>query len=98
MARIMKSCQLAVCQLFVGPEKITNINNAIRTINDSVASRKVDVVVLPEIWNSPYATSAFPAYAEIIPGIGQIPDEIESPSTAMLCNLAKLHEVWIVGG
>ncbi len=34
------------------------------------AASKSDIVVLPEVWNSPYATQSFPVYAEPIPDVG----------------------------
>ena len=49
-----------------------------------------------QIWNSPYATAAFPEYAEILPNIGD--SEAESPSSKLLIDAAKELEMWIVGG
>jgi omega-amidase len=64
---------------------------------DRAAKENAQVVVLPEIWNSPYATSAFPEYAENLPDVGadQCP---ASPSSAILMERAKQHKMWIVGG
>ena len=55
------------------------------------------LVVLPEIWNSPYATGAFPEYAEVLPKVGANSCE-GSPSSALLMERAKQHKMWIVGG
>jgi omega-amidase len=93
--------RVALCQLLVGPVKEANIRNAERAIIGAVNSTsgsRVDMVVLPEIWNSPYANTSFPENAEVIPKVGEIPTHDISPSTAMLCDKAKEHSIWIVGG
>ena len=59
------------------------------------------VVVLPECWNSPYATASFPVYAEPVPEPGDAkhpPCAKESPSTSMLCRAAAENKVFLVGG
>jgi omega-amidase len=55
------------------------------------------MAVLPEIWNSPYATAAFPEYAEILPEIGDSTAE-SSASAQLLMDAAKEHGMWVVGG
>jgi omega-amidase len=55
------------------------------------------MAVLPEIWNSPYATAAFPEYAEILPEIGDSTAE-SSALAQLLMDAAKEHDMWIVGG
>ena len=61
-------------------------------------------MTLPEIWNSPYDTKAFPANAEPVPAVGvdgsdtaQL-DPALSPSSAMICAEAKRHGVHLIGG
>lgn len=88
---------VAVCQVSVSADKLQNIEH-VKGVVSSACLAKIDVVVLPEIWNSPYATTSFPVNAEILPSVGQLPDEIESPSASMLCELAKKFGVYIVGG
>ena len=59
------------------------------------------LVVLPECWNSPYDTSSFPVYAEAVPAVGtkgSTVDGTASPSTKMMCDEAKKHGVYLVGG
>jgi omega-amidase len=96
--------RIACCQLLVGANKQVNIENAERAITAAAAananadSKRVDLVVLPEIWNSPYANTSFPENAEIIPKVGDTPSQEASPSLLMLCNKAREHQVWIVGG
>lgn len=50
-----------------------------------------------EIWASPYATAAFPDYAERMPSAGDTDVSI-SPSAQVVQEVAKKHGVWIVGG
>lgn len=92
----MKFLRISLCQVQVGVDKLKNINHVSEIINK--ASSSSELVVLPECWNSPYSTVSFPKYAEVIPNINEKPNDDISPSTAMLCNLAKSKNIWIVGG
>jgi omega-amidase len=49
-----------------------------------------------QIWNSPYATAAFPEYAEALPDIGDT--HSDSASATLLFDAAREHNMWIVGG
>ncbi|GAB9474073.1 Nitrilase/cyanide hydratase and apolipo protein n-acyltransferase-like protein [Globisporangium polare] len=60
--------------------------------------RGAQVVPLPECWNSPYATSTFPLYAEEIPATKALLRESEHPSTFALSQLAQQHKIYLVGG
>eukprot|EP00560_Eucampia_antarctica_P006084 CAMPEP_0197824460 /NCGR_PEP_ID=MMETSP1437-20131217/1692_1 /TAXON_ID=49252 ORGANISM="Eucampia antarctica, Strain CCMP1452" /NCGR_SAMPLE_ID=MMETSP1437 /ASSEMBLY_ACC=CAM_ASM_001096 /LENGTH=316 /DNA_ID=CAMNT_0043424085 /DNA_START=150 /DNA_END=1100 /DNA_ORIENTATION=+ len=63
------------------------------------AESGAQLAVLPEIWNSPYATAAFGNYAEQVPEVGeQQPSSVDSPSIYLLVQLAKEHSIYIVGG
>ena len=88
---------VAVCQVAVSDDKLTNIEHVCHLISKACLEA-TDVVVLPEIWNSPYATTSFPINAEVLPNIGQQGDSGGSPSASMLCNQAKKSGVWIIGG
>lgn len=55
------------------------------------------LIVLPEIWASPYATKAFPDYATALPNVGDT-DVSVSPSAQVVQDAAKENNVWIVGG
>lgn len=99
------SATIALCQLAVGADKNVNIENARRMLNESVKNcpqhtkgKKLDIAVLPEVWNSPYSTASFPVYAESVPDVGEKFNEANSPSTAMLVNEAKKLGIWLVGG
>ena len=82
------SLDVALLQLAVTIDKDVNIAKARLQIAEAAATG-AQLVVLPEVWNSPYATVAFPEYAEAIPG---------GPSTEMLTAAANEHGIWIVGG
>jgi omega-amidase len=90
-----QSLRVALCQFYVTHSK--EINH--ETVTDYVgraAKEGAQMAVLPEIWNSPYATAAFPEYAETLPNIGDA--HCESKSSKILIDLAKKHSMWIVGG
>ena len=51
---------------------------------------------MPECFNSPYAVTAFPKYAEVVPNhAGELQLE-QSPSTAMLIDAAIEHGIYFV--
>ena len=85
-----KTLRVAVVQMLVGSDKATNLKNAERLVNQACDGH-ADVVVLPEIWNSPYAVDQFRKHAEPI-------GEACGPSVSLLKTLAKERNVWIVGG
>lgn len=89
--------KIGLCQIHVGKDKQINIEKAKSAILEAKI-KGADLVVLPEIWNSPYSTSSFPKYAEIIPEINSKIDEKLSPSTYMLSEIAKQNNIYIVGG
>ncbi|RMZ57208.1 hypothetical protein APUTEX25_004042 [Auxenochlorella protothecoides] len=82
--------KLALCQLAVGADKERNIQHA-RQVIDRAAGEGARLVILPEIWNSPYSNDSFPVYAEEVGGG-------ESPSTAMLSDAAAANSIVLVGG
>ncbi len=55
------------------------------------AAQGARLIVLPEMWNCPYSNDSFPTYAEDI-------EADQSPSTAMLSQAAREHQVTLVGG
>lgn len=89
--------QIALCQIAVGDDKQKNIATATAAIAEAVA-HGAQVVSLPECWNSPYATSSFPQYAEEIPATKVQLREAEHPSTFALSRLARQHQIYLVGG
>ena len=53
------------------------------------------------MWNSPYATSAFPANAEPVPEVGAAVGDVAaeaSPSLVLVLRSAREHGVFLIGG
>ncbi|XP_059633197.1 omega-amidase, chloroplastic-like isoform X3 [Cornus florida] len=84
--------KIALCQLSVTTDKERNIIHARKAIEEA-AEKGAQLVLLPEIWNSPYSNDSFPVYAEDIDSGGDA-----SPSTAMLSELSRSLQITIVGG
>ncbi|GAB2285904.1 Omega-amidase, chloroplastic [Dionaea muscipula] len=84
--------KIGLCQLFVTADKERNIVHAKKAIEEA-AGKGAKLVLLPEIWNSPYSNDSFPVYAEDIDAGGSA-----SPSTAMLSQVSRALNITIVGG
>ncbi|SCV71822.1 BQ2448_4516 [Microbotryum intermedium] len=103
-----KSFRIALIQLGgVGPDKTANLARAKAKISEAVEGgserRKPDMIVLPEIFNSPYATASFRQYAERInfdpsKSPSEQAENSASESLAMLSQAAKDTSAWLVGG
>lgn len=91
-----KSLRVALCQTHVTENKEENHQTARKYLLQA-AEKGAQLAVLPEIWNSPYATAAFPEYAETLPDIGDTKAPL-SPSSTLLLDTAKSLNMWIVGG
>lgn len=83
----MKTFQIALCQMKVGPDKSQNIKKAVKFIEE--AGHKADLVVLPEMFNCPYQTDLFPLYAE---------EADESPTLEAVSQAAHKASVYLVAG
>ncbi|GAA6028389.1 hypothetical protein JCM8097_007008 [Rhodosporidiobolus ruineniae] len=105
-----RNFRLAMVQLASpgdGSNKAANLAHAKAKIAEAVQGgaegKKPDMVILPEIFNSPYATGMFRKYAE---RIGWTPEEedsfevaqSESESVRLLSEAAKEHGIWLIGG
>ena len=102
--------RVALCQFQVTEDKTVNLQTCSSFIDKAVSSSattttsKIDLVVLPEIWNSPYATAAFSEYAEPVPNVvdddgkSAIFTKEDSPSVHLLKQKAIQHQIYIVGG
>ncbi|GFS43831.1 nitrilase/cyanide hydratase and apolipoprotein N-acyltransferase family protein [Actinidia rufa] len=75
--------KIALCQLLMTTDKERNIAHARKAIEEA-ANKGAQLVLLPEIWNSPYSNDSFPVYAEDIDAGGDA-----SPSTAMMSELSR---------
>lgn len=89
------SLKVALCQIEVGPDKAVNIEVAAKAIDETTDA---ELIVLPEIWNSPYSTTSFPEYAEVVPSLGGTAALSCSPSVYMMQQKAQQLKKWIVGG
>lgn len=79
--------RLGIVQMEVGLDKNQNLDRAAQMV-EAAAKQGAQMVVLPEIFNSPYIARRFPEYAESYPG----------QSTGLLANLARKHHLILVGG
>lgn len=89
---LAQNLKVALIQLKSGADKAANLVKVQNYIDSAVHNStvgKIDVVMLPECFNSPYAVDKFREYAENIPA---------GESTTLLSQLAKKHGVFIVGG
>ncbi|PPD90227.1 hypothetical protein GOBAR_DD12848 [Gossypium barbadense] len=84
--------KIGICQLAVTPDTERNIQHAREAIEEA-AQKGAQLVVLPEIWNSPYSNDGFPVYAEDIDA-----GHDASPSTAMLSEVSSRLKITVVGG
>lgn len=85
---LQQSLKVALIQFAAGADKAANIAKVTSKVAEA-ASNGAKLIVLPECFNSPYAVSAFPKYAEKIPG---------GETTEALSSLAKKHNLFLVGG
>ena len=79
---------LAVCQLKVSVDKADNIARAEKMVREA-AALGARIVALPEMFNSPYQTVLFPAYAESYP---------DGDTVRMLARVANEAGIILVGG
>ncbi|KAK4048343.1 Omega-amidase nit3 [Microbotryomycetes sp. JL201] len=103
-----RSFRIALVQLGgVGADKQRNLAHARDKIKQAAqgdANGRPDVIVLPEVFNSPYATKSFRQYAERINFDPKQPKgsynvaESGCESIQMLSNAARDESVWLVGG
>ncbi|PLW55854.1 hypothetical protein PCANC_02195 [Puccinia coronata f. sp. avenae] len=103
------SFNIALIQLGgIGTDKPANLLNARAKIAEAARGNdkgpKPQVVVLPEVFNSPYGSAFFDTYAEVIgwhesnDGSAWDVNNCDSPSIKMLSSAAKEEKVWLFGG
>ncbi|HWP96597.1 MAG TPA: carbon-nitrogen hydrolase family protein, partial [Syntrophomonadaceae bacterium] len=78
---------LGIVQMKVGSNRDENLAQAVAMVRKA-ASQDADLVILPEIFNSPYDSRLFPRYAESYPGL----------TSNFLAGLAAETGVILVGG
>ncbi|KAH9483796.1 Hydrolase C26A3.11 [Psilocybe cubensis] len=101
-----KAFTLALIQLGqVGSNKVENLLHAREMILKAATgqghTKKPDLIVLPECFNSPYGHTHFPVYAEnigYVPGTAYDAANSSSESVKMLSSVAKELKTWLIGG
>lgn len=92
--------RLALLQLGpCGKAKAANIDLARRAVSEAAASHpKPQLIVLPEIWNSPYAVGSFREYSERVPEPGSRGEGTEGETVVALRQMARDAGCWLIGG
>ena len=86
--RMKDNFRIGLCQMKVLDDKMLNLGKAIDMI-DRAAKEGVEMVILPEMFNCPYDTNKFKAYAE---------SRDSSKSIKAVSTAAKNHGVYLVAG
>jgi len=91
--------RVALVQLSVGADKAANLRHAESQIEAAVIDG-ANMVVLPEMFNCPYANSSFGPYSESMPDAPTTFSSISSstPSTLAMASVAKRLGIWLVAG
>lgn len=87
---------IACIQLASGADKAANLAHAAAQVAHAASSTGAKIIVLPECFNSPYGTSFFPTYAEVLQP--SPPSAEQAPSYHALSAMAKDNGVFLVGG
>jgi omega-amidase len=69
-----------------------------RTLDPPAGTPRPRLLMLPEIWNAPYAAERFADYAEPVPEPGSLLAEGPSPSLAVVAQVARRHGVSVIAG
>jgi omega-amidase len=93
---------VALVQLSAGADGAANRRHAEawleRALQPSPGTSRPRLLMLPEVWNAPYAAAGFAAWAEPIPEPGACLIDGPSPSLAMVARLARRHGVSVIAG
>lgn len=87
-----KPLKVALCQFFATANKSGNIEKASKYITQA-AERGNQLIILPEMFNTPYDNKFFRDYSEKLDG-----DQKESPTVHFLKKIAKELKIWLIGG
>ena len=80
--------RIGLCQMKVVDDKKLNLDKAKEMI-DRAAKEGAEMIILPEMFNCPYDTNKFKAYAE---------SRGNSKSLKVVSNAAKNHGVYLIAG
>jgi len=84
----MSTVKVLGCQMPVGEDKEENLQKATDMITKGMKTYQPDIIILPEMFNTPYDNRYFPKFSEVYPG----------KSTDRIQALAKEHQVIIITG
>ena len=79
--------KIALCQMATFMDKDDNKAKAKKLV-EKAAGNGAQVIVLPEMWNTPYSNNYFRPFAEPQDG----------PTVRFLSNLAKENDIYLIGG
>jgi len=93
---------VALVQLQPGENAVKNRDAAEawleRSLDPPAGTPRPRLLMLPEIWNAPYAANRFEDYAEPVPEPGNLLADGLSPSLEMVARLARRHRVSVIAG
>jgi len=102
VAPMTTTLPLALVQLRAGEDAASNRRAAEawleRALNPPAGTPRPRLLMLPEIWNAPYAAARFGDFAEPVPEPGCQLADGPSPSLAMVARLARRHGVSVIAG
>lgn len=84
----MENVKVLGCQMPVDEDKGKNLQKAKEMITKGISTYQPDIIILPEMFNTPYDNHYFPKFSEGYPG----------PTTTLIQDLAKEHGVIIIAG
>jgi len=102
MTTVASALPVALVQLCATEDPALNRRQAEawleRAVLEAPAGVRPRLLMLPEVWNAPYAVDRFAAFAEPIPEPGADLTQGPSPSLAMVASLARRHGVAVIAG
>lgn len=84
----MNNLKVAIVQIQTGPEKTINLHRTAKLLT-AIKNYRVNLVLLPEMFQCPYNLESFPVFAEDIPN---------GETSHFLSNLAHQYGIYLIGG
>ena len=102
MSTTQSALPVALVQLCATEDAASNQRQAEawleRAVQEAPGGVRPRLLMLPEVWNAPYAVDRFAAFAEAIPEPGADLTQGPSTSLAMVARLARRHGVAVIAG